>query len=117
MKISNKTKFIFDEERLFYAEIGRRIKEARIKKYNQFTGKQVKISLVTLAAALKTTYQQIAKYESAENRIPLSKLVQISKILKKPLSYFLDDFNGSPDIAIKFNQAFVNAIDKLEDNI
>ena len=49
--------------------------------------------------------------------IPLIKLVQISKLLKKPLSYFLDDFNGSPDIAIKFNQAFVNAIDKLEDNI
>jgi transcriptional regulator with XRE-family HTH domain len=89
MKISNKTKFIFDEERLFYAEIGRRIKEARIKKYNQFTGKQVKISLVTLAAALKTTYQQIAKYESAENRIPLSKLVQISKILKKTIILFL----------------------------
>jgi hypothetical protein len=43
MKISNKTKFIFDEERLFYAEIGRRIKEARIKKYNQLLANKLKL--------------------------------------------------------------------------
>ena len=106
MKLNNKAKKNFAEDNEFYINIGKKIKEARLKKYNQFTGKQVKVSQVTVGAALKTTYQQIAKYEKGENRIPLVNLVKISKFLKKPLSFFLENYNYPDKTADDFNIAF-----------
>ena len=43
-----------------------------------------------LKKALKTTFQQIGKYEKGQNRIPIVNLIRISKFLRKPLDYFVD---------------------------
>jgi transcriptional regulator with XRE-family HTH domain len=116
MKLSQKAQINYDEDNQFYIDLGKKLRLARRTKINEFTGKAKFVSLQQVAAALKTTYQQIGKYENAENRIPLVKLVKISKFLKKPLSFFLDDWQESIVIADKFNTAFEKEYEKLQDN-
>ena len=106
MKLSNKAKKNFDEDNEFYIKLGERLRQARRTKVNEFTGKETIIPLTKVAKALKNTYQQIGKYEKGENRIPLVNLVKISKFLKKPLSYFLDDYNEIDKVAEEFNIAY-----------
>ena len=89
MKLSPKAKKNLEEDNQFYIDLGKKLRLARRTKINEFTGKAKFVSLAKqVAAALKTTYQQIGKYENAENRIPLVNLIKISKFLKKPLSFF-----------------------------
>lgn len=45
-----------------------------------------------LAQALGLTFQQVQKYERADNRIGASRLFEISEILDVPISYFFDGF-------------------------
>ena len=105
MKLSQKAKKNFEEDNEFYIHIGKKIKQAReenifyIKDIGNHTDGQFKgtyrpvhrrISQQRLATALKTTFQQIGKYEKGQNRIPIVNLVRISKFLNKPLDYFLD---------------------------
>ena len=116
MKLSQKAQINYDEDNQFYIHLGKKLRLARRTKINEFTGKAKFVSLQQVAAALKTTYQQIGKYENAENRIPLVKLVKISKFLKKPLSFFLDDWQEPIVIADKFNTAFEKEYEKLQDN-
>jgi|TARA_B100000035_G_scaffold108116_1_gene91711 transcriptional regulator with XRE-family HTH domain len=106
MKLSNKAKKNFEEDNEFYIKLGERLRQARRTKVNEFTGKETIIPLTKVAKALKNTYQQIGKYEKGENRIPLVNLVKISKFLKKPLSYFLDDYNEIDKVAEEFNIAY-----------
>ena len=103
MKLSPKAKKNLEEDNQFYIDLGKKLRLARRTKINEFTGKAKFVSLVQVAAALKTTYQQIGKYEKGENRIPIVNLIKISKFLKKPLSYFLDDWQDNNTIADKFN--------------
>ncbi|QGZ18064.1 helix-turn-helix transcriptional regulator [Pelagibacter phage HTVC106P] len=103
MKLSPKAKKNLEEDNQFYIDLGKKLRLARRTKINEFTGKAKFVSLQQVATALKTTYQQIGKYENAENRIPLVNLVKISKFLKKPLSYFLEDWQDNNTIADKFN--------------
>ena len=57
------------------------------------------------------------KYENAENRIPLVNLVKISKFLKKPLSFFIDDWVYEEQIIAKqFNDAYTKEYEKLQEN-
>ena len=70
--------------------------------------------LEKVATALKTTFQQIGKYEKGENRIPIVNLIKISKFLKKPLSYFLDDWQETNIIAEQFNAAFEKEYERLQ---
>ena len=83
-------------------KIGKKIKQARKEREIFIENIDDKIdvkgyylkkpaSQVMVAQALKTTFQQIGKYEKGENRVPLINLVRISKFLNKPLSYFLED--------------------------
>jgi transcriptional regulator with XRE-family HTH domain len=106
MKLSHKAKKNFEEDNEFYIKLGKRLRQARRTKVNEFTGKKTIVPLTKVAKALKNTYQQIGKYEKGENRIPLVNLVKISKFLKKPLSYFLDDYEELDVVAEQFNIAY-----------
>jgi len=106
MKLSNKAKKNFEEDNEFYIKLGKRLRQARRTKVNEFTGKETIVPLTKVAKALKNTYQQIGKYEKGENRITLVNLVKISKFLKKPLSYFLDDYEELDVVAEQFNIAY-----------
>ncbi len=55
------------------------------------------MSQVKLGAAIELTFQQVQKYERGTNRISASRLYQLSKVLKVPVSYFFDDM--PPEIA------------------
>ena len=106
MKLSNKAKKNFAEDNEFYIKLGKRLRQARRTKVNEFTGKETVVPLTKVAEALKNTYQQMGKYEKGENRIPLINLVKISKFLKKPMSYFLDDYEELDVVAEEFNIAY-----------
>ena len=116
MKLSNKAKKNFEEDNEFYIKLGGRLRQARRTKVNEFTGKETVVPLTKVAKALKNTYQQIGKYEKGENRIPLINLVKISKFLKKPLSYFLDDYQELDVVAEEFNMAFQIESEKIQEN-
>ena len=117
MKLSQKAQQNYDEDNQFYIDLGKKLRLARRTKINEFTGKAKFVSLQQVATALKTTYQQIGKYENAENRIPLVKLVKISKFLKKPLSFFIDDWVYEEQIIAKqFNDAYTKEYEKLQEN-
>jgi len=106
MKLSHKAKKNFEEDNQFYIDLGKKLRQARRTKVNEFTGKETIVPLTKVAKALKNTYQQIGKYEKGENRIPLINLVKISKFLKKPMSYFLDDYEELDVVAEEFNIAY-----------
>lgn len=63
------------------AEIGRRLREARIVRG---------MSQTELGDALGITFQQIQKYEKGLNRIGSGRLFKISRILCLPVTYFYD---------------------------
>ena len=77
-----------------YNHIGFAIKEAR-----RTSGKRL-ITQSELANACNVTFQQIQKYEKATNKIPLDKLLTVSKYLKKPLSYFIPDQTPLDEVMI-----------------
>ena len=113
MKLSNKAKKNFAEDNEFYIKLGKRLRQARRTKVNEFTRKETIVPLTKVAKALKNTYQQIGKYEKGENRIPLINLVKISKFLKKPMSFFLDDYEELDVVAEEFNIAYEKERDKF----
>ena len=47
-----------------------------------------------LGAYLGLTFQQIQKYEKGVNRIGSSRIFEISRILKVPIQFLFDDFEG-----------------------
>ena len=116
MRLSPKAKKNQQEDNAFYIHLGKKLRQARRTKVNEFTGKETIIPLTKVAKALKNTYQQIGKYEKGENRIPLVNLVKISKFLKKPLSYFLDDYEELNVVAEEFNMAFQIESEKIQEN-
>jgi transcriptional regulator with XRE-family HTH domain len=54
----------------------------------------LRMSQEKLAAELGLTFQQIQKYERAANRISASRLYQLCRILKVPVSFFFEDINA-----------------------
>ena len=115
MKLSHKAKKNFEEDNQFYIDLGKKIRAARKSKVNEFTGKETIVTQTKVAQALKSTFQQVGKYEKGENRIPLINLIKISKFLKKPLSYFIDDFQEPNVIANQFNEAIEMQLQKMEE--
>lgn len=61
-------------------EVGKRIKMRR---------QLLAMSQAALATKLGVTFQQVQKYESAENRIGASRLQEIAEALQVPVSFFL----------------------------
>ena len=45
-----------------------------------------------VANAINVTFQQIQKYEKGTNGVSSSRLIQLSKYLKVPVTYFFEDF-------------------------
>jgi len=48
------------------------------------------VSQAALGDALGLTFQQIQKYERGANRVSASKLYEIAKVLRTPVSFFFD---------------------------
>jgi transcriptional regulator with XRE-family HTH domain len=69
-------------EKNFYAEIGRRIKALRIMNgYNQ----------TTMGNFIGVTFQQVQKYETGGNRIPVIQLVRLANLFSENLYTLLPD--------------------------
>jgi len=62
-------------------EIGKRIRLRRLER---------NMSLADLAKQVDVTFQQIQKYENGQNRPGTDRLIQISKALDVPLSFFIE---------------------------
>src|ERR1700722_20872928 len=50
-----------------------------------------------LAESIGITFQQVQKYEKAQNRVATSRLVQIAMALNLPFSSFVGDIKGLPE--------------------
>lgn len=65
----------------FDVEIGKRIRLRRLES---------KMSQTELAEKVGVTFQQIQKYEGGQNRPGTDRLIQISRALAVPLSFFIE---------------------------
>jgi len=61
----------------------------------KFRRMEIALSQNVLGKKTGITFQQIQKYEKGINRISASRLYDFSKILRVPVSYFFDGFNGN----------------------
>jgi transcriptional regulator with XRE-family HTH domain len=87
-------------EDLFYRDLGRAIRVARVA-----SGK----SQNEIAEHLDITFQQVQKYETGKNRIPVDSLVSLADCFDVPLSHFVAPKNQSKD-----ETAFLSMIEKFE---
>ena len=71
-----------DEELFRY--LGLRIKDKR---------RELKLSKEKLAEYLNVNDTQIYKYESGKSRIPIDKLILLSKLFKVNIKYFIEEYN------------------------
>lgn len=62
--------------------LGKKIKQRRL---------EIDLSQDELARQLGITFQQIQKYEGGTNRVSVSRLLDICRVLKVKPGYFLDD--------------------------
>lgn len=53
--------------------------------------KDAGLSQIALAEKTGVTFQQIQKYERADNRIAASRLFAVAQATDKPISYFFED--------------------------
>jgi transcriptional regulator with XRE-family HTH domain len=63
---------------------------SKLKERRQKAG----LTLEQVSRALHVTYQQVQKYESGKNNIPVVKLYEFSKLLSVPIQYFFNDVDG-----------------------
>lgn len=84
----------------FYERLGARLRTLR---------EAAEISQQDAGKALNVTFQQVQKYESGVNRIPILALVRFARLVKMPLSAFLPDcadvFDGSDALGRLTDQA------------
>ena len=69
-----------EDENIFYRNLGEKIRVLR--KYKNFSQEK-------LAKELNLTFQQIQKYESGVNRIPITKLLHICNLFETTPDFFL----------------------------
>jgi transcriptional regulator with XRE-family HTH domain len=72
----------------FYRELGRNLRLAR-----SAAGK----SQMEAAEHIDVTFQQLQKYESGFNRIPLDRLIGLADYLEAPLSQFIAPSDGDSE--------------------
>ena len=113
MKITREYKRNLEQDNWFYVELGKRLKQARYTKVNEFTGKEYVVTQTAVAKSVNTSFQQIQKYEKGINRIPIISLVKIAKFLKKPLNYFLDIHEPNEEL----QAAYRDAMNRLSENV
>jgi transcriptional regulator with XRE-family HTH domain len=73
---------------LFYRQLGRNLRVAR-----GVAGK----TQVAIAEHLDITFQQVQKYETGTNRIPVDRLVSLADFLDLPLSQFIAPSKNDSD--------------------
>ena len=73
--------------------------------FNLHLGKKLRMRRLSLgltqtkvAQAINVTFQQIQKYEKGTNGVSSSRLIQLSKFLKVPITYFYEDYKDFEDI-------------------
>ena len=73
--------------------------------FNKHLGNKLKLRRLALgltqtkvAKAINVTFQQIQKYEKGTNGVSSSRLIQLSKFLKVPITYFYEDYKDFEDI-------------------
>ncbi|MBV8572378.1 MAG: helix-turn-helix transcriptional regulator, partial [Acidobacteriaceae bacterium] len=49
-----------------------------------------------MAELLGVTFQQVQKYERGANRVSASRLLDLSRVLNVPITFFFDDMPSSP---------------------
>ena len=98
-----------DKDRMdLYKFIGSKIKQKR---------KELKISQEKLGEMIGVDYHLIQRYEKGINKIPLDKLIEISKCLNTQLEYFYDGFNKKENKKnpVKSNPELEKEITMLKD--
>ncbi len=66
-------------------QVGRKVRQCRWL---------VGMSLQALAERIGVSYQQLQKYERGENRISISRLWEIARVLEVPMAHFLEELDG-----------------------
>lgn len=90
---------------LLYRYIGSKIKAKRVS---------LGLSQSNLGKILDVSFQQIQKYETGLNRIPVSSLFVLSKAFSVSIDYFFEDFNRKllskkkREVIYKINKDFLN---------
>ena len=98
--------------------------------FNIHLGKKLRMRRLSLgltqtkvANAINVTFQQIQKYEKGTNGVSSSRLIQLSKYLKVPVTYFFEDFNDynvNPESGLEttdLNYSFLlKTFSKLDNN-
>ena len=67
-------------------EVGRRVRSRRL---------ECRLTLTELANEIGVTYQQVQQYEKGTNRLTAGQLERVSKKLGVPISFFLDNMDGT----------------------
>jgi len=82
--------------------------------FNIHLGKKLRMRRLSLgltqtkvAQAIHVTFQQIQKYEKGTNGVNSSRLMQLSKYLKVPITYFYEEYKDYKELSSK-NVTFVN---------
>ena len=78
--LSDDKNIYFEKREIDRFELGRRIKYAR---------KSINYTQEKLASKLNTTHSVISAYESGKTKVPTLFLIEIAKITKKSLNWFL----------------------------
>ena len=75
--------------------------------FNIHLGKKLRMRRLSLgltqtkvAQAINVTFQQIQKYEKGTNGVSSSRLMQLSKFLKVPITYFYEDYKDFKSIDV-----------------
>ena len=68
--------------------VGRRLAAAR---------REAGLSQHALGRAIHTSYQQVQKYENGTNRISAGTLLELSRLLNMPISYFFE-YYAKPEV-------------------
>jgi transcriptional regulator with XRE-family HTH domain len=66
------------------------------------------LSQSELAKAIGLTFQQVQKYENGTNRISVSRLVDICKVLKVQMDYFLEGAMSVGKSSLKVQKGFAD---------
>lgn len=81
-----------------------REKEAQIGKQIRLARKLKSWSLTRLAEQIGVSYQQLQKYEKGENRVSASMLLEISRLLELPLSFFYAEPENAHELHPTFEE-------------
>lgn len=83
-----------------YTYIGQRIRERR---------KQLKLNQAQLAELMGFSYQQMQKYESGSSQISVSRMLQFSRMLNVPATYFYEGARLEDSIGRRIEQDIIQS--------